>query len=88
MADSLTIKCTSIAAKVDIRIWKFNPDTTGGRWTLYTSPKKYSKVVWVMLKDQHYQPLRPKASFTKEVAQQWCEAALPYPDAFTGGGKS
>ena len=91
-ADSVSLSALCQASQVELRIWGFSAKEN--RWALYIlSPYKASKpkntpVIWLHLKDQHYQWLKPKDSLNPNLVDSWVRHACYKPASLQGAGKS
>ena len=69
-ATTASMRALCEAARTEVCIWKWTDD----KWTLFVPPKAskapYSKRIWLTLKDQHYQWLRPKGVVPKEQQEK------------------
>ena len=77
---SPAMRALSEATKTQIMIWAWEIN----RWSLYmpapATAKKCKQRVWVVLRDQHYELLRPNESLTDDKIQEWVEYGLAYPE--------
>ena len=91
-ADSVSLSALCQASQVELRIWGFSAKEN--RWALYflspfkTTKPKSAPVIWLHLKDQHYQWLKPKDCLNSDLVDSWVRHACYKPASLLGAGES
>ena len=90
-ADSVSLSALATACNLELRIWSWSSSMS--RWDLYVvsslrPSKQAHQVVWLYLKDQHYQLLRPTSKFVPQTALDWLKQACYKPRSLAGAGET
>ena len=91
-ADSVSLSALFQASQIELRIWGFC--AKDNRWVLYIlapfqpAKPKHTPVVWLHLKDQHYQWLKSKDGISSDLVDTWVRSACYKPATLRGAGKS